>query len=183
MVYGLSFGVVAGVAQMRVRIDFSRRRRRPSAVVLLFLLAALVACGVAFNECYRAFDALQRKRDALSGAQLRARHTAPSVTAKQIEAMNGTIRQLNLPWSRLLDAIESKLSDQVALLALEPEATTRMLHLQAEARSAEDMIDFVEALDGDKRFTSVRLRRHEIVESDRNHPYRFQLEAVWARDL
>jgi hypothetical protein len=45
------------------------------------------------------------------------------------------------------------------------------------------MIDFTEALANDKRFLSARLVRHDINDSDRNRPYRFQLEAQWSDNL
>lgn len=168
---------------MRIRIDFSGRRARPSAAGFLALALAVGACVWVGDKCLEAFGRLQQDRAALAGAQLRAKHQTPSLSPKQIEAVNRTVRQLNLPWASLWSAIEAQLSDRVALLSLEPEAATRTLRLQAEAKSAEDMVDFIEALARDKRFLSARLIRHDINDSDRNRPYRFQLEAQWSADL
>jgi hypothetical protein len=41
------------------------------------------------------------------------------------------------------------------------------------------MIDYVQALQQQERFSSVILARHEINDQDPNHPIRFQVDAQW----
>lgn len=149
---------------------------------MLFIIGA-ASLGATLAEF---FDAKQDERIAaqtLAGARWQAREQTIRLSTKQIEAANRVMRQLNLPWQPLLSAIEEQLSERVALLSIEPDASTQRLRLQAEAKSADDMVDFIEALDGDERFVTARLVRHEIYESDRNRPYRFILEAEWSADL
>lgn len=168
---------------MRLRIDFAGRRHRPrvSSIVLFGIgIATLAATAME----YVAADTEQEvAAQALAGARLRARAESASVSGQQVEALNRVVRQLNLPWQPLLAAIEAHLSERVALLSVEPDAATRLLRLQGEAKSADDMVDFVEALHRDERFVSAALIRHEINESDRNRPYRFILEAQWSAEL
>jgi Tfp pilus assembly protein PilN len=168
---------------MRMKIDFAGGSTPPSPAGLLAIALAVVACVGAVAPCLEAFGQLQQDHATLAGARLRVQDASVSLSPKQIESVNRTVRQLNLPWASLWDAVEAGLSDRVALLSLEPEAGTRTLRLQGEAKSAEDMIDFTEALANDKRFLSARLVRHDINDSDRNRPYRFQLEAQWSDNL
>lgn len=54
-----------------------------------------------------------------------------------------------------------------------------MVRIEGEAKTAEDMIDFVEQLGRDPFFQKTSLLRHQINENDRNRPYRFTMEAAW----
>lgn len=169
---------------MRLRIDFSGKRRLPPrASSVLLLLIGISVAATATWEYVEAHVDQRTVTQALAGARLQARGRSFALPPRQIDAVNRSVRQLNLPWQPLLAAIEERLSEHVTLLSLEPDASARLLRLQAEAKSADDMVDFVEALNGDERFVSARLTRHEINDSDRNRPYRFFLEAEWSGDL
>lgn len=168
---------------MRLRIEFSGRRLPPRASsALLFLIGISVAAAAAWDYA-EAYGEQRTAAQALAGARLQARGPSFTLPPRQIDALNRSVRQLNLPWQPLLAAIEERLSEHVTLLSLEPDASARLLRLQAEAKSANDMVDFVEALNSDERFVSAKLTRHEINDSDRNRPYRFFLEAEWSGDL
>lgn len=168
---------------MRLRIDFSGRRPRPRVSSVLLLGITCAALIAAAGEYSVAHTEQQAVVEALANIRALGTRKAVQISPKQIEAMNRTVRQLNLPWQPLLSAIEEHLSERVSLLSLEPDASVRIIHLQVEARSADDMLDFVEALDSDNRFVAATLKRHEINESDHNRPYRFILEAEWSADL
>ena len=94
--------------------------------------------------------------------------------------MNAAVLQLNLPWRALQDAVAAATPPAIALLALEPDARKRSCASRAEARSSDDMIDYVERLKREELFSDVALTRHEINEQDPNRPIRFQLDAAWS---
>lgn len=172
-------GTFSGVARMRLNIDFSPTRPQASARSLLLLAGAILALGGAAWGCFIEFEATQIANDRLHAARLKRAQERVVLTPVKTEAINRAIRQLNLPWDTLFAGIESRLNERVSLLSLEPDASTRVLRIQGESKSPEDMLDFIGSLDDQKFFGAATLVRHEIVESDRNKPIRFTAEALW----
>lgn len=170
--------LVAGVA-MRLNIDFCPRRTRCSARSIVLLTAAILTFAVAAWRCYVPFESAQTTRDRLRGERVKDAPERIVLSSAQADSINRAIRQLNLPWSELFSGIEAKLTDDVALLSLEPDATNHTLRLQGEAKSPQDMLDFIGSLEDPAFFESATLIRHEIVESDRNKPIRFIAEVQW----
>lgn len=170
---------------MRVNIDFSGQPQRAPALAVLLLCAAFVVCASVLWACGSVFADYRQYEDKLAGARLTAKQAHPGLSPKRIEAVNHAIGQLNLPWLDLFDAVERTLSTlsapstRISLLSLEPDAASQILRIQAEAKSADDMLDFVAALAAESFFRSAILIRHEINANDPNKPYRFTLEAQW----
>lgn len=167
------------MAQMRLTIDFSPNRQRLSARSIVLLAGSIMTLGLSVWTCFKEFEALRSASDHLHAEKLRVERGRVVLTPVKAEAINRAIRQMNLPWDSLFSEIETKLTDQVSLLSLEPEASTRMLRIQGEAKSAEDMLDFVSSLDNQNFLRRATLIRHEINESDRNRPFRFVAEVLW----
>lgn len=72
-----------------------------------------------------------------------------------------------------------------ALLALTPNTQTsnsglQALRIQAEAKSADDMSEFVKALQEERIFSNVVITHHEINDQDPNKPIRFTVDANWS---
>lgn len=175
----------------RVRLDFapsSLRRtlfRMPRGAWAP-LLAGLALCAGALAQLTH----YQEEREEVDAqlAALRARAATPVLTPKlqqaavgeaEAAAVNGAIAKLNLPWRALHDALRAATPPNIALLALEPDAKKRVLRITAEAKSSEDMLDYVAALGRAELFGSATLVRHEVLEQDPNRPLRFQLDAGW----
>jgi hypothetical protein len=66
------------------------------------------------------------------------------------------------------------------LLALEPDPHRRSMKITAEAKTADEMIAYIEQLKQQELFGAVALVRHEINELDPNRPIRFQVDAQWS---
>lgn len=167
------------VASMRLNIDFSGKRQSTTGWAVLLVMLVIAATVMVTWESTQTFLEYQQSTQALAGARLQAKPSIATISPKQIDAINRVIRQLNLPWKELFAAVEGNLSERIALLALEPDASNRILRINAEAKSPEDMMDFVGAVEKEGLFLSATLIRHEINDSDRNRPYRFALEASW----
>lgn len=114
-----------------------------------------------------------------------ARATPPEIPKKefidasQADAVNAAIEQLNLPWRDVLDAIEAATPSTIALITLEPDAKKHQVRGQAEARSSDAMIAYIEQLKHQPLFDAVDLTRHEVNLQDPNKPIRFQFDAHW----
>lgn len=183
----------------RTAIDFaapslarSWYRLGPRGVLLL--AAAVLLCGAAIalgTQMLARQRALQLQVAALratvqtpasavfAAAAAAAAAAPPPLAAARVDAINGAILQLNLPWPALRQAIGAATPATVALLALEPDARRRSLKISAETRDPDAMIDYVAQLKRQTLFGEVLLLRHEINEVDPNRPLRFEIEATW----
>lgn len=164
---------------MRVNIDFSQRRRGPGAFALVLLISALVITADAVWQFSQSIQQHRQLQASIAGVRLKAKQPRAVLSAKQVEAINRAVLQLNMPWERLLSAVETRLSDSIALLGLEPDAGVQVLRIQAEARTADDMLEFVYQLAHEDMFATVHLVRHEVNQSDVNKPFGFTVEAQW----
>lgn len=176
----------------KVRIDFAPRSVRRSlflaglpawagSAVALALAASAGWASWQLTASQRAFEA---ERAAARARQVEARPlkvaaAVPALAPAEAAAVNTVVMQLNLPWRDLRDAVRAATPRSVALLALEPDAKQRALRLTAEAKSGDDMVDYVERLKQQPVFESVVLVRHEINDQDPNRPLRFQVDAQW----
>jgi len=87
--------------------------------------------------------------------------------------------ELAMPWGELFVRLETNPSKGIALVALEADARKAEATLTAEARTAKDMLAWIEQLKGKAGFASVTLASHALQESDPQQPIRFVLRLVW----
>lgn len=176
----------------RVRIDFAppslaRTLHRTGPLAWSLAVLALLLClaaglvGWQLVERQRVLDA-QVAATRVRSAPAPVAVTTPraQVGVLQAAAVNAAVLQLNLPWRALHDALDAATSSNIALLALEPDPRRRSMKITAEAKTSDEMIDYVEQLKSQELFGSVALLRHEINELDPNRPIRFQLDAQWS---
>lgn len=102
----------------------------------------------------------------------------------KVQAVNVAIRELNLPISALLQALEPPADIRVAVLAIEAaggvsNSRDSSLRIQAEARSGDEMARYVGFLSNRKPFTGAYLTKHEIVDESVERSYRFTVEVSW----
>ena len=103
----------------------------------------------------------------------------PTPSEAQIDAVNGIINQLNIPWGQVFRAIESATPDNIALLELIPDVKRHAIKGAAEAKTMQEALDYIALLGTQSFFDSVILLHHEINEQDQNKPVRFQFLAAW----
>ncbi len=176
-------------------IDFAppswyRRWYQISPLNLALLVLALLWLGAVFLQQNQIQQSLQQQNAELAKLQnrlqARAEVKAPVVASNieplQAKAVNLAINQLNLPWRDLLQALEQATPKEIALLALEPDAKSSTLRVQAESKSSLEMAAYLKKLRRVGMFDNVVLTRHEINEQDPNHPLRFQFEAHWVAE-
>lgn len=125
---------------------------------------------------------LQSLQDRLELRAVSPVSTAPQLSAKQIQLVAGGIRQLNQPWGELLNALEDSSSAKVALIELRFDPALRQLRGAAECRSVQHMVTFVRQLRAQPLFASVEILAHQINETDKNRPYRFEFSARWREE-
>lgn len=164
---------------------------KTSFITWLVLIAAMAICILSAYRAVRIEQSklektksIQHLQRTLEEKKVRSLPTkTPSLSSEQITAINQAIKQLNLPWSDLFDAVEDSVSPTIALLRIAPDTSKQLIRFQAETKDVDQMIAYIEKLKASKYFTGVRITRHEIYELDPNRPIRFQFEAGWAKDV
>jgi len=102
-----------------------------------------------------------------------------AISESQAAAVNGAIKQLNLPWRDVLDAIEAGTPKTMGLLTLEPDAKRDVVKIGAEATSSIDMIGYVERLKLQPFLTSAFVTKHLTNPNGGGRPLQFEIEAGW----
>ena len=171
----------------RLQLEFATRSRRasPRGLALLLVSALLFAASAALVGRALAGNARQaRAVAAIGGLQvasaplgMRGNRPDPADLARA-QLVRQTARSLMTPWLDLLEALESAPSN-VALLSVEPSAAKRSIALTAEAASATEMLDYLRALQSDKRLSGVTLVSHQVQAQAPGAPLRFQIQASW----
>ncbi len=164
-------------------IDFvARRWRFERAAIVLLVLAALLGAAALWqlragrgNVATLQAELASQQR---AGQSAVAAHAQAVIGPERTRAINDAIRRLNLPWEDILVALNRSASPHVALLALEPETSSSVIKLQAEAKSFEAMLDYQRQLEA--LFPEVVLTRHEVLLKEPGAPVRFTVQARWA---
>lgn len=167
-------------------LDFSRSR--PPTLwwqwMLFFFAAALTASlFLAYRSYVNDIDRLEREIQLAQKdeAALRAK-PAPKVdasTATAIRGANKVLARLHLPWETLFHDIELAQTDEVALLAIQPNAERFNVVIDGEARNSNAVLTYIGALEEQASLANVSLISHEIRRDDPEKPVRFSVTAQW----
>jgi Tfp pilus assembly protein PilN len=98
---------------------------------------------------------------------------------KQIDAANGVIRRLNLPWDELFSTLEASVGDDVVLIDVAPDPEARTVGIVAEARHPQAMLEYAQRLAGNALLKNVFIQSHQVVTQDPQKPVRFTIAGQW----
>lgn len=99
--------------------------------------------------------------------------------ARETRQANAAILALSLPWKQFFDAIEVTRTNDVAVLAIEPDAQKGLVRISAEAKTFGSMLSYVSSLQKIALFREVLILNHQIQDQDPQKPIRFVLQAAW----
>lgn len=125
---------------------------------------------------------LQTAQRVLTGDSGSKTSLTPAETREQAQnlaEMRKVSQQLRRPWEHLFAMLESMPRDNIALLALTPDARKGQVRISAEAKDLEAMLDFHRSLEASDELSDVSLLSHEIVANVPEHPVQFNLSASW----
>lgn len=175
------------MSRNRLRLEFAPDVRQRSPWTWLFLLLTLLLVALLLVQVGERLRGNAQQRQALSrieGGPQPAAATPPAPyrsdprDTARLQQVRQTVRQLVAPWADLFAALEGAPSG-VALLLVEPSAATRSVALTAEASNATEMLNYLQALQDDRRLTRVVLVSHALQTQVPGTPMRFQLQANW----
>ncbi|MEW5967836.1 MAG: hypothetical protein AB1720_12720 [Pseudomonadota bacterium] len=163
----------------RLSLDFRHPLPRPHWAGWFLLAAGLALAG------WTAWQDVQTQH-ALDAA-VAAAPRMPAAAVRRPVAATGDVQsaarqakaQLAVPWDALFVRLETHRPRTIALIALEADARKIEATVTAEARSAGDMLAWVEQLKTEAGFATVTLASHALQESDPQQPLRFVLRVRW----
>lgn len=166
-------------------LDFRRPPASPAGWGLL-ALGALLLAGVlaghflAARATARAEASIAHSERIMPGVSAAPLASAPDRAQRAALAeMQRLSERLRLPWDQLFARLEGIEHDDVALLALAPDARKQQLRITAEARDLAAMLAFHRYLESSGELRDVALIDHEIVDEQPERPVRFNLTATW----
>jgi hypothetical protein len=161
----------------RLSLDFAARRRRsPWAGAVLFAVALAVAGDAAWSYVH-ARRTLAQAETLLARAH--PRHATRAVAPEELAAARDTVQRLALPWPGLFGAIESAASEDVALLAIEPDPRGGKVTISGDSKDYLAALTYVLNLSRSEALSRVELVRHEVKQDDPRHPVAFSVSAAW----
>ena len=160
--------------------------RKPFGAGTLVLVAGLALAAAAAFEAHalRGDVALAQARIAELGRVPKPQSAANVKGARESSAQdaalaNGVLARLALPWDALFASIEAVRSENVALLSIEPDAGKATVKIGAEAKSANDMLDYVRQLAQADGLRQVTLISHQTRAEETLSTVRFIVMAEW----
>ncbi len=97
----------------------------------------------------------------------------------EVIAVDAAIKEIVLPWQALFKSLESVNGAEVTLLALEPNAKQRSLHITAVALDNDSMMRYVDALAQQTILKEVVLLSQQSTEINGQKAIRFMIGAAW----
>ncbi len=91
------------------------------------------------------------------------------------------LQQLDVPWDRLFEAVETSTTPEVALLGIEPEPKQETVRIIGEAKTYQTVLAYTRRLEESTPLDGVHLQSHQIQTRDPEHPVHFVLGAAWRR--
>ena len=171
-----------------ISLDYQRNRHASGWLDILLLagglsLAAYV--GINYVRIATTIGSLEAKQTALERAP-DPPATDPRLAAldaqqlrAEVKEANEVLAQLTLPWDTLFKDIDSAQKDQVALLAIEPDAAKRVIKIMGEAKDLDAMLGYIRFLQKKESLTGVYLQSHHVDQQTAEKPVRFALLASW----
>lgn len=189
----LPLQLAKSASSARHSLDAVEAATRTGNLRLAVATAVLFVAGALSVQAFRLTaeaSVQESKRAAVASAAAAAPVMSSREERNHIQAVNGAIREINLPIFALLRATLPPADIHVALLSIDLAAgndagtesadnRTPAVKMTVEAKSAADMSQYVAYLSGRRPFTGAYLVRHEIAENEPERPYRFTVEATW----
>ena len=153
---------------------------------VLFAIAAAFALDVSFAYLkVRNNVAENRQRlseiHRTSAAAAKAGSAARPPSAEEVRVAADTLRKLAMPWQTLFRTLESTASDNVSLLAIEPEPKAGTVLISGEATTYHAALEYVALLGAAADLERPHMVRHERRVDDARDIVAFSVMASWGK--
>ena len=172
----------------RLDLDFHRRAARVPLLRVLLLALGITVAGA----CVLRFQAL-RNEAAIWDAKLEdlsqlARRKPVSlgvanrdgkVPPEELKRANVVVEQMSVPWGTLFAELEAARGDDLSLLAIQPDVTTRQVRITGLATNLAAVTRYVTRLEGQPHLTGAYLAEHALSAGSARKPVTFSIVAAW----
>jgi len=162
----------------RIELDFIRRAPRSRWAGRVLLACALGLAGDLAFSTVRLARTLGENEAIVARAQPKRPASAPA-SADEVALARDTVERLALPWSKLFAALEAAASEQVALLAIEPDTKSGTVKISGDSKDYLAALGYVLNLSKADALSHVQLVRHEVKQNDPQRPVAFSITAAW----
>lgn len=170
-------------------LDYQRSAQPGWVSWLLFGNGLAVAAGAVFYYVALSSELSGWERKASETVQHARRGTTAIGTEprkqeeveRELKSANEVLRKLTVPWESLFMTLEATRGDKIALLAMEPDVRKGQVRIIAEAKTSNDMLDYLRRLGSEAAFSGVILVNHQIQQQDAERPLRFSIAVNWER--
>jgi Tfp pilus assembly protein PilN len=162
-----------------LRIDFCRSPPSPRWLAPLLLAVAVAFAGDVGFSFFSGQLQLRKNEASLAKLDPRTYKTAKNASAEEIAAARETLQRLSTPWDKLFSALESAASEQVALLAIEPDPRAGTVVISGDSKDYLAALTYVLNLSRAETLSQVKLARHEV-KNDPQKTVAFSVSAQWS---
>jgi hypothetical protein len=164
-----------------LKLDFCRSRGTPRWIApLLLAIAAVFAADVGLSF-FKTLGQMKKSETALAKLEPRNYRAPKKAAPEEITAARETMQRLSTPWDKLFGALEAAASDQVALLAIEPDPKAGTVTISGDSKDYLAALTYVLNLSRADALSHVQLARHEVKQNDPQKTVGFSVSATWAR--
>lgn len=170
----------------RLDIDFVKVPGSPWMRWVLFAiaLAFCVDLGISYYslrhriaENQQRVGELQRSTDGAAKSAMAAKPPTPD----ELRVARDTVQRLAMPWGTLFKALESSASDDVTLLAIDPQPKSGTVLISGEAANYRAVLDYVALLGAAGALERPHLLRHERKQDNLQDTVAFSILASWSK--
>lgn len=162
-----------------LRLDFCRGSSAPPWVVPLLLAIAVAFAGDVSYSFIKTRQSILKSEAALAKLDPRSFKPAKNASAEEIAVARDTVQRLSTPWEKLFGALESAASDQVALLAIQPDPRAGTVVISGDSKDYLAALTYVLNLSRTDALSHVQLARHEL-KNDPQKAVAFSVSAEWS---
>jgi Tfp pilus assembly protein PilN len=150
-------------------------------VAPILLALSLAFAGDVGYSCLRNLQLQKKNEAALARLDPRLLKPGRNASPEEVAVARETVQRLSLPWERLFGALESAASDQVALLAIEPDPKSGTVMISGDSKDYLAALTYVLNLSRADALSKVQLARHEE-KNDGGRSVAFSVSATWGED-
>ncbi|MBW8906555.1 MAG: PilN domain-containing protein [Betaproteobacteria bacterium] len=162
----------------RIELDFIRRAQRSRWAGRVLLAVAIGLAGdMAFS--YAGLLRSVKENESIVARAQPGKPPAAPASAEEVALARDTVERLALPWPKLFAALEAAASDQVALLAIEPDTKSGTVKISGDSKDYLAALGYVLNLSQADTLSHVQLVRHEVRQNDPQRPVSFSISAAW----
>ena len=161
-----------------IKLDFCRTRRAPRWVAPVLMLLAFAFSGDVALSFFRTYKEVKQNEVALAKLDPRSYRPARKASPEEIAVAKDTVQRLSTPWAKLFGALEAAASDQVALLAIQPDPKAGTVLISGDSKDYLAALTYVLNLSRSEALSRVQLARHEV-KPDQGKTVGFSVSATW----